>query len=286
MSVTVRAAGEYNTAQSSRSGYRGQQLQRFVFIMLTCVAMLAASSCGVRVLTPTPNGTPLVPTATPARVSTSTPSPQPRPTDAVGPTPTPQPLPTATTFPASPCANGVIVRNPEENPVLVRDCAALLDMKGLLSDGGLRWKTTDPIGTWHGVGIGRSSNRVEILDLTISGMNSRIPKDLVRLTNLRELRIDGDNWSAVLPPELGELASLEVLHVFGRGLRGEIPPELGQLTNLREMWIWAENLSGEIPPELGQLKNLETLSLAESALAGEIPASLGQLSKLRRAAPD
>ena len=56
--------------------------------------------------------------------------------------------------------------------------------------------------------------------------------------------------SGEIPPELIGLSNLETLWLDGNHLSGEIPPELGGLSNLETLSIRSNQLSGEIPPEL------------------------------------
>ena len=109
-------------------------------------------------------------------------------------------------------------------------------------------------------------------------MSGEIPPELGSLTNVTELRLNGNQLNGI-PPELGSLTNLERLLLHDNQLSGEIPGELGNLSNLKWLELQRNELSG-IPPELGSLSNLEHLDLQNNQLNGEIPGELGSLSNL------
>ena len=134
------------------------------------------------------------------------------------------------------CSSGGAVADPDNNPGLVADCAALMAARDTLAGtASLNWSADTPIADWTGVAIGEASGRVTEILLVGMGLNGRIPKELGSLANLTEL------WS-----------------LAGNQLTGEIPPELGGLSNLTELSLPTcdNQLTGEIPPELGGLSNL------------------------------
>ncbi len=106
---------------------------------------------------------------------------------------------------------------------------------------------------------------------------SEIPRELGQLSTLRELYLSNNQLSEI-PRELGQLSTLHRLGLSNNQLR-EIPRELGQLTNLQMLYLIGNHLS-EIPRELGQLTNLRELNLRDNQL-NEIPEELEQLSSLQ-----
>jgi hypothetical protein len=179
------------------------------------------------------------------------------------------------------CSNGAAVPDPEENPGLVNDCAALLAARDTLAGiGQLNWNADIPIYDWDGVYLGDSRIRVRILLPLGVRLAGEIPPELGLLNGLESLNLGGHKLTGRIPPELGQLDNLRSLDLEWGLFTGEIPPELGNLANLRNLNLCCNHLSGVIPPELGKLSNLERLSLWRNELTGEIPADLGQLENL------
>ena len=100
-----------------------------------------------------------------------------------------------------------------------------------------------------------------------------LPPEIAQLTNLRELRLDG-NRLTVLPREIGQLTGLEALGLGGNQLT-VLPPEIGQLTNLKGL-APAHNQLTTLPPEIGQLTSLRRLALDGNRLT-TLPRELADL---------
>ena len=81
--------------------------------------------------------------------------------------------------------------------------------------------------------------------------------------------------SGEIPVELGDLSNLVNLRLDGNRLTGVIPAELGRLSRLTGFDVVDNQLSGEIPPELADLKQLGRLFLSRNlGLTGCIPDDL------------
>ena len=167
------------------------------------------------------------------------------------------------------------------------------------------WKTTAPLGEWHGVTTD-TSGRVTELNLRQNGLAGPIPAALGTLSNLEVLRLDDNALTGTIPGalnslsnleslsryeiaptgrvpvRLGSLSNLTVLRLDRNQLTGPIPIALGSLSNLRELSLYRNQLTGPIPEALGGLSSLELLDLGENALTGPIPDTLGSLSSLNR----
>ena len=179
------------------------------------------------------------------------------------------------------------------------------------------WKTSAPLGEWHGVTTD-ADGRVMGLNLDHNGLAGPLPFELADMTNLEWLRLGGNELTGLVPPWLGSLTHLQSLDLSSDGfedggLRGPIPAQLGNLANLEGLDLsyneltgpiptrlgnlarlrvlglrgryWnrdAPGLTGEIPAALGSLANLERLELSGNGLTGEIPAALGSLANLER----
>ena len=182
------------------------------------------------------------------------------------------------------CSSGGAVADPDNNPGLVADCAALMAARDTLAGTDtLNWAAETPIAEWDGVIVEGTPPRVTELSLSRRRLTGEIPVELGDLSNLTRLSLSGNQLTGEIPPELGGLSNLQRLWLDGNQLTGEIPPELGGLSNLTWLSLYNNQLTGEIPPELGSLSNLTELDLAENGLTGEIPPELGGLSNLTRA---
>ncbi len=179
------------------------------------------------------------------------------------------------------CGDGVAVAEPEANPGLVEDCAALLEVQNAVAGpDGLNWFVEWSMSEWEGVVVEGSPPRVTEIALAGWGLAGEVPTELSRLTGLRVLAMSNNALMGKIPAELGDLTNLERLDLSGNYLSGEIPAKLGELSGLASLSLGGNNLKGEIPPELGELKNLKGLNLSHNYLSGEIPAELGRLSGL------
>ena len=182
------------------------------------------------------------------------------------------------------CSDGRLVRGPERNPGLVRDCETLLRVRDpLAGDAVLNWSADVQISEWRGLWVEGSPPRITGLvlpRLTPSKLTGIIPPELGDLTNLGVLSLQSNSLSGSIPPELGNLANLRELDLGFNGLEGPIPPELGRLTSLETMDLVDNRLAGGIPPDLGNLSNLEELWLRHNRLNGTIPLELGNLASL------
>ena len=142
------------------------------------------------------------------------------------------------------------------------------------------WKTSAPLGEWHGVTTD-PAGRVTELELYDNGLTGPVPPALGNLASLRSLDLSFNALTGPIPGELGSLVNLEWLNLVGNDLTGPIPSELGRLVNLEWLNLVGNDLTGPIPSELGRLVNLEGLGLQGNALTGPVPAWLGNLVNLR-----
>ena len=162
---------------------------------------------------------------TPRSTATLTPKPTPAPTATATPEPTATPPLTATPMPTAiptldaQCYNGVAVPDPEDNPSLVSDCAALLDARGALAgSSSLDWNTDVSITSWEGIVVGGSPRRVRELSIESSELTGEIPAELSQLTGLTLLRLSNNQLTGEIPPELARLTSLNFLILRGNKL--------------------------------------------------------------------
>ncbi len=141
------------------------------------------------------------------------------------------------------------------------------------------WKTSAPLGEWHGVTTD-PAGRVTELVLRENALTGPIPAWLGNLTGLRWLHLGRNELTGPIPSELGSLANLEYLDLGGNAVTGPIPDELGSLVNLGSLSLWGNALTGPIPAWLGNLTGLRWLDLSGNDLTGPIPSELGSLANL------
>ena len=141
------------------------------------------------------------------------------------------------------------------------------------------WKTSAPLGEWHGVTTD-ADGRVTDLLLSDNALTGPIPAELGNLENLENLGLGFNALTGRIPGELGALAGLWQLHLAGNALSGPLPAELGNLANLGSLNLESNELTGSIPVEFGRLTSLTGLLLSGNALTGPIPEALGRLVKL------
>ena len=204
---------------------------------------------------------------------------------------------------SNPCANGIVVSEPQDHPGLVANCEVLLGLRDRLAgDRSLNWSADIPITQWDGISVGDSGVKtLELGDRELTGvippelgylsqlqwlslydnrLIGSIPPELGRLSQLEWLDLSGNVLIGSIPPELGRLSQLEWLDLSGNVLIGSIPPELSQLIALRGLYLYGNQLIGSIPPELSQLTGLRGLRLDNNGLTGVIPPALGRLTEL------
>ena len=180
----------------------------------------------------------------------------------------------------NPCANGIVVSEPQDHPGLVANCGVLLGLRDRLAgDRGLNWSADIPITQWDGIAVGDSG--VKTLELGDSELTGVIPPELGDLSQLEWLSLYDNELTGVIPPELGQLSQLQWLDLGGNMLIGSIPPELGRLSQLEWLDLSGNMLIGSVPPELSQLMALRGLYLYGNQLIGSIPLELSQLTALR-----
>ena len=183
-----------------------------------------------------------------------------------------------------PCSDGVIIGDPESNPLLVADFEALWTSRDVLDPDGAVLQNCGPateLAKWTGVSVSGTPKRVTSLWLYFTyDLTGWIPAELGNLTGLKTLYLDGNRLIGETPVSLGNLTNLTRLALDGNGLTGEIPSSLGNLTKLTEVHLNRNKLSGKVPASLGNLSKVWHLHLDNNLLSGEIPAEIGSLNSL------
>ena len=144
------------------------------------------------------------------------------------------------------------------------------------------WDLTKPIDEWSGVTL--ANGRVSALKLSTSGVipaEWTLPEAVGDLTELTDLRINGNKLTGEIPDVVYGLTKLEKLYFQNDNLTGALSPKLAQLTELTELYVDRNaNMTGSIPKEIGSLKKLARINISQTGIGGEIPAELGQCDAL------
>lgn len=115
------------------------------------------------------------------------------------------------------------------------------------------------------------------LDLQGAIRPTILPGSIGQLTNLRELRLFGDELT-VLPEQIWQLKNLKVLDLRNTKCLTMLPDTVGGLSNLDQLNLGGTNVV-VLPESIGQLKKLTYLSLFASQIT-TLPESVGQLTDL------
>ncbi|XP_067941712.1 uncharacterized protein [Watersipora subatra] len=98
-------------------------------------------------------------------------------------------------------------------------------------------------------------------------------------SQLKELVLDGNDFSESLPTELEKLKTLEALSLYSCRLK-DLPESLSCLQHLRKLALDGNDLHAGLPSVVGKLKSLETLRLVTCNLT-DLPLSLLLLPLLK-----
>jgi len=181
------------------------------------------------------------------------------------------------------------------------------------------WSTTEALSDWRSDSIGddhcnwtgvicdRMTKSVVGLDLENLNISGTIPSSICKLSNLRELNLNWNNFGGdfmsgllnctrlrslilsqnlfvgSLPDEIYKLEELVLLDLSYNNFSGDIPAGFGRLLKIEVIFLHANLLNGTVPPFLGDLSSLKNLTLAYNPLAqGVIPYELGNLTRLQQ----
>ncbi|KAK4366639.1 hypothetical protein RND71_014519 [Anisodus tanguticus] len=154
--------------------------------------------------------------------------------------------------------------------------------------------------------IGRSCEKLEVLEMAGNFLVDGIPKSLGNCKQLQSLMLYGNLLEEDVPAELGQLTELKILDVSRNSLSGPIPSELGNCSKLSilvlsnlwdplpnatdsaivasEKWAYTTDeynfFEGPIPSEITSLPSLRMIWAPRSSLSGKFPASWGACDSL------
>ncbi|KAL3744266.1 hypothetical protein ACJRO7_013513 [Eucalyptus globulus] len=106
-----------------------------------------------------------------------------------------------------------------------------------------------------------------------------LPKEMGRLTNLRELLIDSSSIKEI-PMSVGRMRKLEILSAYNCRSLVRIDSSIGSLQNLHSLLLQGCKLLETLPDSIGKLTSLTQLCLSDSGIT-ELPHSIGDLHNLK-----
>ncbi|XP_021834425.1 probable leucine-rich repeat receptor-like serine/threonine-protein kinase At3g14840 isoform X2 [Prunus avium] len=127
-----------------------------------------------------------------------------------------------------------------------------------------------------------SSTVCHITTIVMKGQDlpGTLPKEMARLTYLKEIILSRNYLSGPIPPEWGSLPLVHISLVANR-LTGSIPKEIGNITTLKSLDISMNNFYGRLPRQLGNFPLIERMLLTSNNFTGELPDTFGDLTTLK-----
>lgn len=112
--------------------------------------------------------------------------------------------------------------------------------------------------------------------------NNLFPAEILGMTNLVDLRMDGCNIRGRIPDGIDQLEFLQTLHLQDNNMRFELPTTIGNLQFLTSLDLSNNFFEGAVPDEFNNLANLVEINLSRNGqLIGDLPLISG-MSKLER----
>jgi Leucine-rich repeat (LRR) protein len=122
--------------------------------------------------------------------------------------------------------------------------------------------------------------QLRVLVLQWSGGYGELPKEIGKLTHLKELYLNGYSYTE-LPKEIGQLCQLEVLCLEECGFLKNLPNEIGQLKRLKTLNLDHCIDLKELPKEIGKLKQLRDLNIDGNQALKQLPKEIRELKQLK-----
>ncbi|KAL8466935.1 hypothetical protein ACS0TY_035860 [Phlomoides rotata] len=105
------------------------------------------------------------------------------------------------------------------------------------------------------------------INLSKNNLSGNIPKELIRLVELRSLNLSQNRLTGLIPEKIGDMKQLESLDFSMNSLSGQIPTSVALLSFLNYLNISYNNLTGEIPKST-QLLGLDASGFIGNSLCG------------------
>ncbi|KAL8459330.1 hypothetical protein ACS0TY_036717 [Phlomoides rotata] len=114
---------------------------------------------------------------------------------------------------------------------------------------------------------GTTLSLVTNINLSKNNLSGNIPKELIRLVELRSLNLSQNRLTGLIPEKIGDMKQLESLDFSMNSLSGQIPTSVALLSFLNYLNISYNNLTGEIPKST-QLLGLDASGFIGNSLCG------------------
>uniref|UniRef100_A0A7S0RQB8 Leucine-rich repeat-containing N-terminal plant-type domain-containing protein n=1 Tax=Pyramimonas obovata TaxID=1411642 RepID=A0A7S0RQB8_9CHLO len=125
-----------------------------------------------------------------------------------------------------------------------------------------------------------SLKRLQALNVRNNQLSGEFPKDLEKLTSIKELDLGfNDQLKGTLPADIEKLSNLEFLRLNGCQLHGTVP-SMSKLSNLKAIRLNRNYLAGTLPAFEKTMTSLQELDIGSNQIQGELPA-VGELPMLK-----
>jgi len=145
------------------------------------------------------------------------------------------------------------------------------------------WDLTKPMDEWSFVTL-NAERRVSALKITAKSTITKaweLPAAIGDLTELTDLRINGQMLTGTIPAEVYTLTKLTNLYFSNNSLSGTLSSDIYKLTELTNLYIDQNaGLGGELPVTMGFLTKLAYLNIAKTSIGGAIPSTMTGCSAL------
>src|SRR5690606_29740248 len=137
--------------------------------------------------------------------------------------------------------------------VVEKEKKVLLDLYN--STQGDKWSTTwnleAPVSQWYGIKV-HEGHVVEI-DLFENNLVGQLPENIGELQYLQSLNLAFNLLSGEIPKSIVKMHQLKVLKLEMNRIVGKLPENLGEMESLEELSLFNNFLSGGIPVSVGEL---------------------------------
>lgn len=121
------------------------------------------------------------------------------------------------------------------------------------------------------VGLDGASDTLQTLNLSQNNLNSQIPADIYKLTQLLTLQISDGGLLGSIPNDIHRLSLLRSLNLYQNFLTGTLPDGLARLVHLRDLTLSFNQLRGTLPDYLQDFDLLQELWLSSNDFSGPVP---------------